>query len=166
MFNEYPKTQTIKRLMSLFFRCRCVVPPSSERGAESASHRSASSFAAPRGTCGRPSMRNAISANGPYLRGRKSGRRGDGVGGFGVAIVDCGLSSSCRANVPCRYLACIGGVPLLVVESNLQPARYTMRFCWCAPSTLASDGKSAPSRFRVRARVCRASVRMRQASRL
>jgi hypothetical protein len=51
------------------------------------------------------------------------GRRGDAVGEFGVAIVDCSLSSSCRADVPCRYLACIGGVPLLVVESNLQPAR-------------------------------------------
>jgi hypothetical protein len=67
-------------------------------------------------------MQNAILANAPYLRGRRSGRRGDAVGGFGVAIVDCSPSSF-RADVPCRYLACIGGVPLLVVESNLQSAR-------------------------------------------
>jgi hypothetical protein len=52
------------------------------------------------------------------LRRRWSrGGEEDAVGGFGVAIVDCS-SSSYRSDVPCRYLACIGGVPLLVVDSS------------------------------------------------
>lgn len=36
--------------------CRVVVPPSSAREARSASHRTASSSEAPRGTCGHPSV--------------------------------------------------------------------------------------------------------------
>jgi hypothetical protein len=69
------------------------------------------------------------------LRRRWSrGGEEDAVGGFGVTIVDYSFSS-CRSDVPCRYLACIGGVPLLVVESSPSSDRVEdEQILVCSPS--------------------------------